>query len=51
MLRLIGTAGNLSAVLGLVCLLSMSAAILADALTRTVFNAPIYGLNVPVEEE
>lgn len=45
MIRLIGTAGNYSAVLGLVCLLSMSAAILADALTRTVFNAPIYGLN------
>ncbi len=42
---LIGTAGNSSAVLGLACLLLLSAAILADALTRTVFNAPIYGLN------
>lgn len=45
MIRLTRTAGNVSAVLGLICLLSMSAAILADALTRTVFNAPIYGLN------
>ena len=45
MIRMIGTAGKLSAVLGLICLLSLSAAILADALTRTLFNAPIYGLN------
>lgn len=45
MIGLIGTAGKYSAVLGLICLLSMSAAILADALTRTIFNAPIYGLN------
>ncbi len=43
--RLIGTAGRYSAILGLICLLSMSTAILADALTRTVFNAPIYGLS------
>ncbi len=45
MIGLIGTAGRYSAVLGLVCLLSMSAAILADALTRTIFNTPIYGLS------
>ena len=45
MIRLIGTACNYSAVLGLICLLSMSAAILADALMRTLFNSPIYGLN------
>lgn len=45
MIRLIGTAGRYSAVLGLICLLLISAAILADALTRTVFNAPIYGLS------
>jgi len=45
MIRLIGTAGNYSAVLGLICLLLLSAAILADALTRTIFNTPIYGLN------
>ena len=45
MIRLIGTAGKYSAVLGLICLLLISAAILADALTRTAFNAPIYGLS------
>lgn len=45
MIRLIGTAGKYSAVLGLICLLLISAAILSDALTRTVFNAPIYGLS------
>lgn len=45
MIRTIGAAGKVSAVLGLICLLSLSAAILADALTRTLFNAPIYGLN------
>ena len=45
MIRLVGTAGKYSAVLGLICLLLISAAILADALTRTAFNAPIYGLS------
>ena len=45
MIGLIGTAGRYSAVLGLICLLSMSAAILSDALTRTIFNTPIYGLS------
>ena len=45
MIRLIGTAGTYSAVLGLICLLSMSAAILGDALVRTILNAPIPGLN------
>ena len=45
MIRLIGTAGKYSAVLGLICLLLVSAAILSDALTRTALNAPIYGLS------
>ena len=45
MIRLIGTAGKYSAVVGLICLLLISTAILSDALTRTAFNAPIYGLS------
>ena len=45
MVRLIGTAGTHSAVLGLICLLSISAGILSDAFSRTIFNAPILGLN------
>lgn len=38
-------AGRYAAVIGLICLLVMSVAILSDALTRTFFNAPIYGLS------
>ncbi len=45
MIRLTRTAGKYSAVLGLICLLLISAAILADALTRSALNAPIYGLS------
>ena len=43
--RPIEAAGKYAAVLGLACLLAVSAAILADALTRTAFNAPIHGLS------
>ena len=49
MIRLMGAAGTGSAVLGLICLLSMSAAILGDALVRTILNAPIPGLNDVLE--
>lgn len=41
--------GKVAAIIGLVGLLVLSLAILLDALSRTFFNAPIYGLSDLVE--
>ncbi|WP_340151283.1 TRAP transporter small permease [uncultured Sneathiella sp.] len=42
---MVNVIGVYLSVIGLVCLLAMSVAIIADAFSRTTFNMPIYGLN------
>lgn len=49
MTRLLLASGRYSAAIGLVGLLLLSTAILADALARSLFNAPIFGLSDLVE--
>lgn len=43
--RLARTFGRLAAGIGLVCLLTLSLAILCDAFMRSAFNRPIFGLS------
>ena len=43
--RIARSFGRLAAGIGLVCLLTLSLGILADAFMRSFFNAPIFGLS------